>query len=185
MDGMRPHTARLWSMLCDECRREFLRADAVLWDTHRHRMPPSTASSLGRMRAEGALTVGAAQVVDVDDVEGALLVQLSDGTTRRVAHVVNCTGPQPDVAHSRDPLLTSLLAAGHACAGPLGMGLATDAQGRVRAADGAVGAVGAVWTLGALRRGKSTRAIVLELQKWSGLKRTGEVNDRLRYLLWV
>ena len=182
MDGLRPHTARLWSMLCDECRREFLRTDAVLWDTHRHRMPRSTAASVGRLRAEGALTVAAAQVVEVEDVGGALLVKLSDGTTRQVAHVVNCTGPQPDVARSRDPLLTSMLAAGHACAGPLGMGLATDAEGRVRAADGAVGAV---WTLGALRRGKSTRAIVLELQKWSGLKRTGEVNDRLRYLLWV
>ncbi|MDX6233157.1 MAG: hypothetical protein QOH68_2161, partial [Nocardioidaceae bacterium] len=151
MDGMRPHTARLWSMLCDECRREFLRTDALLWDTHRHRMPRVTAASIGRMRAEGALTVAAAHVVAVDDVAGALLVRLSDGTSRRVAHVVNCTGPQPDLARSRDPLLTSLLAAGHACAGPLGMGLATDIEGRVCAADGAVGDV---WTLGALRRGE-------------------------------
>jgi uncharacterized NAD(P)/FAD-binding protein YdhS len=151
MDGMRPHTARLWSMLCDECRREFLRTDALLWDTHRHRMPRVTAASIARMRADGALTVAAAHVLEVEDVGGALLVQLSDGTSRRVAHVVNCTGPQPSVAHSRDPLLTSLLAAGHACAGPLDMGLATDAEGRVRAADGAVGAV---WTLGALRRGE-------------------------------
>jgi uncharacterized NAD(P)/FAD-binding protein YdhS len=151
MDGMRPHTARLWSMLCDECRREFLRTDALLWDTHRHRMPGVTAASIARMRAGGALTVAAAHVVDVDDVGGALLVHLSDGTSRRVAHVVNCTGPSPDVSRSRDPLLTSLLAAGHACAGPLGMGLATDAEGRVRATDGAVGDV---WTLGALRRGE-------------------------------
>ena len=151
MDGMRPHTARLWSMLCDDCRHEFLRTDALQWDTHRHRMPRRTAEVVGRMRAEGALTVGAAQVVTVDDVGGELLVHLSDGTSRRVAHVVNCTGPQPDVTMSRDPLLTSLLAAGHACAGPLGMGLATDGSGRIRAADGTVGAA---WTLGALRRGE-------------------------------
>ena len=52
---------------------------------------------------------------------------------------------------SRDPLLASLLAAGHACPGPLGMGLATDGSGRVRAADGTVGAA---WTLGAMRRGE-------------------------------
>lgn len=151
IDGMRPYTARLWSSLCDDCRGEFLRTDAVLWDTHRHRMPPSTAASVASMRQEGALTVGPAQVVAVDDVGGALLVHLSDGTSRQVAHVVNCTGPQCEVARSRDPLLTSLLAAGHACAGPLGMGLATDDEGRVRAADGAVGAL---WTLGALRRGE-------------------------------
>jgi uncharacterized NAD(P)/FAD-binding protein YdhS len=151
MDGLRPHTARLWSLLCDADRREFLRTDAMLWDTHRHRMPRVTAAAIARMRAEGALTVAAAHVLDVDDVAGALLVRLSDGTSRRVAHVVNCTGPQPDLSRSRDPLLTSLLGAGYACAGPLGMGLATDAQGRVRAADGAVGDV---WTLGALRRGE-------------------------------
>ena len=151
MDGLRPHTARLWSMLCDDCRHEFLRTDALQWDTHRHRMPRRTAAVVGRMRAEGALTVGAAQVVTVDDVGGELLVHLSDGTSRRVAHVVNCTGPQPDVTMSRDPLLASLLAAGHACPGPLGMGLATDGSGRVRAADGTVGAA---WTLGAMRRGE-------------------------------
>jgi uncharacterized NAD(P)/FAD-binding protein YdhS len=151
MDGLRPHTARMWSMLCDDCRSEFLRTDAVLWDTHRHRMPPRTAASVARMRVDGALTVGAAQVVGVEDVGDALLVDLSDGSSRRVAHVVNCTGPQSDVALSRDPLLTSLLAAGHACAGPLRMGLATDSEGRVRAADGSVDAV---WTLGALRRGE-------------------------------
>ena len=151
MDGMRPHTARLWSMLCDECRREFLRTDALLWDTHRHRMPRRTAAVVAQLRTTGALTVGAAQVVAVDDVGGTLLVHLSDGTSRRVAHVVNCTGPQSDVALCRDPLLTGLLAAGHACAGPLGMGLATDDEGRVRAADGSVGDL---WTLGALRRGE-------------------------------
>src|SRR6186997_1029295 len=42
-------------------------------------------------------------------------------------------------------------AAGQAGAGPLGMGLATDHDGRVRAADGSVGDL---WTLGALRRGE-------------------------------
>jgi uncharacterized NAD(P)/FAD-binding protein YdhS len=150
MDGLRPHTARLWSMLGDDDRAEFVRHHASLWDTHRHRMPRSTAAALAGLRCEGTLTVTAAEVVAVDELDGALLVHLSDGSSRQVARVVNCTGPQADVRLTGDPLLTSLVAAGHASAGPLGIGLASDADGRVRAADGTVGAV---WTLGALRRG--------------------------------
>ena len=151
MDGMRPHTARLWSMLCDECRREFLRTDALLWDTHRHRMPRRHRRVDRADAGQGALTVAAAHVVEVEDVGGALLVaalgrHVSPGRPCGQLHGT----PGGRLAQPR-PAAHLVLAAGHASAGPLGMGLATDAEGRVRAADGAVGAV---WTLGALRRGE-------------------------------
>jgi uncharacterized NAD(P)/FAD-binding protein YdhS len=151
LDGMRPHTARLWSMLCDNCRADFLSKDALRWDVHRHRMPRRTAAVVGRLRATGGLQVSAGTVTTVDDEGTALVVHLSDGTIRRVAHVVNCTGPLSDVSLAGDPLLTRLLADGRAVPGPLRMGLATDRDGRVRAADHSVGSL---WTLGAMRRGE-------------------------------
>ena len=64
MDGMRPHTARLWSMLCDECRARVPahRRAAVGHPSPPH-APRQTAASIARMRANGALTVAAAHVV--------------------------------------------------------------------------------------------------------------------------
>ena len=129
MDGMRSHTARLWSMLCDPCRAEFLATDAPAWDIRRHRMPRRTAAKVARLRASGALQVATGEVTAVEDEGSALLVHLSDGTTRRVAHVVNCTGPLSDVSLTGDPLLTRLLADGRAVPGPLRMG-ALDRPGR-------------------------------------------------------
>jgi uncharacterized NAD(P)/FAD-binding protein YdhS len=151
MDGLRAHSGRLWSMLCEPCRAEFLASDASAWDLHRHRMPRSTARTVGRLRADGALQVATGEVAAVEDDGSALLVSLSDGSTRRVAHVVNCTGPLSDVSLTGDPLLTRLLADGRVVPGPLRMGLSTDRDGRVRAADGTVGPM---WTLGSMRRGE-------------------------------
>jgi uncharacterized NAD(P)/FAD-binding protein YdhS/tetratricopeptide (TPR) repeat protein len=172
MDGLRPHTARLWSMLCDDCRATFLRDDAVDWEVHRHRMPRSTAAQVARLRAEGRLQVATASVVDVDDAGTALVVHLSDGTTRRVSHVVNCTGPQADLARSGDPLLVQLLTAGRAVAGPLGLGLGTDDLGRVRAADDSVGAL---WTLGSLRRGELWESTAIPEIRDQAVSLSGEV----------
>jgi uncharacterized NAD(P)/FAD-binding protein YdhS len=150
VDGLRRHTARLWSTLCDSCRAEFLAHDGGSWDVHRHRMPRPTAAEINRLRSTGQLRVTRGEVTAVDDEGSHLLVHLSDGQTHRVTHVVNCTGPQADVTLTGDPLITRLLADGRAVPGPLGMGLATDCDGRVRAADDSVGRL---WTLGAMRRG--------------------------------
>ncbi|MGZ4598445.1 MAG: FAD/NAD(P)-binding protein [Oryzihumus sp.] len=151
IDGLRAHTGRLWSALCDDCRADFLRQDASGWDVHRHRMPRRTAAAVSQMRAAGALQVATGEVVAVDDDGSALVVHLSDGTTRRVGYVVNCTGPLADVELAGDPLLTALLDHGRAVPGPVRMGLATDRDGRVRAADHSVGSL---WTLGTPRRGE-------------------------------
>lgn len=151
MDGLRPHIARLWARLCDDCRAEFLVRDGRRWDAHRHRMPHRTAEQIGRLRSSGQLCVTRGAVTAVDDDGSALLVHLSAGDTRRVTHVINCTGPLADITLSGDPLLTGLLADGRAVTGPLRMGVATDGDGRVRAVDDSVGSL---WTLGAMRRGQ-------------------------------
>src|SRR6478672_4915847 len=83
IDGLRAHTGRLWSALCDECRADFVRQDASGWDVHRHRMPRRTAAAVSQMRAAGALQVASGEVVAVEDDGSALVVRLSGGTTRR------------------------------------------------------------------------------------------------------
>lgn len=154
IDGLRHQVATLWDRLSDEERITFLREDAAAWGVRRHRMPPSSADTLERMAKDGMLTVDAAEVLDARPLrEGGLAVTLSDGSTREVGWVVNCTGPGIDVR--ADGLLACLLE-------PVGPGalasLSTAGLGfrtrRGRLLDQAGTTTAPIWTLGALRRGE-------------------------------
>jgi uncharacterized NAD(P)/FAD-binding protein YdhS len=150
-DTLRPLTAALWSCLGPDERADFLSTDAAWWDLHRHRMPPSTAAAVARMRADDSLRVGSDEVLEAEETRDGLVVVLASGRRRAVGAVVNCTGPQGDVRRVADPLIDDLLAGGTAVPGPLGLGLRTHG-GRVVDASGARDAP--VWTLGAMRRGE-------------------------------
>ena len=150
-DTLRPLTAALWSCLGPDERADFLSTDAAWWDLHRHRMPPSTAAAVARMRADDSLRVGSDEVLAAEETKDGLDVVLASGRRLAVGAVVNCTGPQGDVRRVADPLIDDLLAGGTAVPGPLGLGLRTHG-GRVVDASGAHDAP--VWTLGAMRRGE-------------------------------
>jgi uncharacterized NAD(P)/FAD-binding protein YdhS len=150
-DTLRPLTGALWAQLGPDEHAEFLSTDAAWWDLHRHRMPPSSAAAVARLRASGALRVGSDELVDVVESADGLTVELASGRWLNVAAVVNCTGPQGDVRRVGDPLLDDLLASGTATAGPLGLGLRTQG-GRLVDSSGTADA--AIWTLGAMRRGE-------------------------------
>ncbi|KPI14658.1 hypothetical protein OK074_2202 [Actinobacteria bacterium OK074] len=149
LDSLRPHTARLWHSLSPEERVAFLEREGTLWNTHRHRMAPATAESLGRARTARRLRVHTGRITAVrTEVDGSLAVTLANGRSVRAGWVVDCTGPGHRLT---GPLWTSLHDAGAAVPGPLGMGVATregrlvDAQGRCE---------GPLFTLGAPRRGE-------------------------------
>lgn len=133
LDSLRPHTARLWHSLTPEERGEFLGDEGALWNTHRHRMAPTTAESLTRARTARRLQVHTGTITDVVDFGDQLVVTLSNGRTVRAGWVIDCTGPGQRL---EDPLWRSLFESGTAVPGPLGMGAATrdgrllDAQGR-------------------------------------------------------
>lgn len=156
VDGLRHRLAALWARLTEAERVEFLARDAGAWNVLRHRMAPSSKVRLDALRAEGRLTLTAAEVLDAEPLTGGgLRVVLSDGTRREVGWVVNCTGPQSDVRQLGDPLLDDLLRprAGVSVASVAsgGMGLRTD-EGRLVDSSGSTEVP--VWTLGALRRGE-------------------------------
>ena len=150
-DTLRPLTADLWARLGADERADFLTGDAAWWDLHRHRMPPTSAAAIARLRAAGALQVSSDEIDEVDETPDGLTVWLASGRRVDVAAVVNCTGPQGDVRRVADPLLDDLLATGTATAGSIGLGLRTEA-GRLVDSTGSAGA--AIWTLGAMRRGE-------------------------------
>ena len=129
IDGLRPVTSQLWRGLSEADKRRFIAEDARSWDVHRHRMAPATSRRLDAVAAEGRLVRHRGTLAAVRADRSALHVTLDDGTTLRVAAVVNCTGPVGSIA--ADPLLTRLAQSGLVRPGPAGLGIDTADDGRI------------------------------------------------------
>ncbi|MHC3470866.1 FAD/NAD(P)-binding protein [Streptomyces sp. 7R007] len=152
VDGLRPHTARLWASLSPEERAEFLRHDAALWNTHRHRMPPTTSEALARMLRTRRLRTRRAEVTDAHRrTSTTWAVDLSDGHRLTAGWIIDCTGAGLSLTDSTDVLWRNLRRHGLAVPGPLGIGVATRGG---RLCDAAGHPRHPLWTLGAPRRGE-------------------------------
>lgn len=154
MEGLRPITADLWRAADAKTRSRWFRHLRPWWDVHRHRIAPGVAAKIGRMIADGRLTVSPARVtgvapvrpdmIDMDtnrpvDRDGVVVQWLPPRATAPrgliVDRVIDCSGPGHDPR--RDPLTAPLLASGRARLDPLGLGLDLDDAGRTVGADGA------------------------------------------------
>lgn len=140
-DDLRRSARRLWLSWSRRERRRFLTHLRPIWDVHRHRLAPTVANRMHSMIAAGELAVEAGRIVRIEMADAKVLVTLrprgwSRTTTRKVDVVINCTGPLADVTASRIPLVSGLVASGHACADLDGLGLDVDQECRLRDADG-------------------------------------------------
>ena len=134
--ALRHDTPMLWQSLDARGRRQFLRHLQPFWDTHRHRAAPQTAARVQRLREEGQLLVRAARLqrVEPDERNESIRVALrprgaSYVETFDVVHVINCTGPDPDLKRGGGGLLANLIERGLATPDPLGLGLRTAPDG--------------------------------------------------------
>jgi uncharacterized NAD(P)/FAD-binding protein YdhS len=154
IDGLRPHTQRLWQRLPLADQRLFLRHVARYWEVHRHRMPPQTASRIAGLRCTGRLSVHAGRVVAVTEVPGGLRVRVDQHgavTELPVGWLINATGPNPDITATSDPLLRDLLGRGLIRPGPHRLGIDAAPGGAVLDASGIPSST--LFTLGPTLRG--------------------------------
>lgn len=134
----------IWDRLPSEERARFLRHARPYWDIHRHRLPQETLSQIDTLRAQGKLTIKAGRILNASrggqpfggaQGEGKLHVTYrSRGgkpSTFVVDRVINCTGPNYNPLHSRDPLVRSLLTQRMASPDELNLGLRTGSNGAV------------------------------------------------------
>lgn len=133
----------LWQRLSMRERRRFLRHVRAYWDIHRHRLPQETLARLEQLKVREKLHVHAGRITRLEPVGDRIRVEWrargSDlSQTLLVDRVINCTGPDYDARHSRDPLLASLLAQGLVTADPLGQGLRTSVHGALIDARGQI-----------------------------------------------
>jgi uncharacterized NAD(P)/FAD-binding protein YdhS len=148
MASLRPETPALWRRLGVRERRQFLHHLQPWWDTHRHRLAPGIHCRLRAALQAGQAEVWAGRlrsVTPLGECGGFEVAWAPRGLAgplehRRVAAIVNCTGPSSRVGHARQTvpgtLLAALQAQGRLLVDPLGLGLGVDAGHRLLDAAG-------------------------------------------------
>ena len=131
----------LWPRLTAPDRRRFLRHLRPYWDAHRHRLPSALAERLRSLCASGALKLNAGRLLFAEPLKKGVQVlwQTRSRAQQRVSvydRVINCTGPDYSVAHSRDPLVRTLLTEGLITPDALGLGIETTDDMQVIGRDG-------------------------------------------------
>lgn len=139
---LRSVTQTIWGAAGLEERRRFLRHLRPWWDVHRHKIAPAIGARIEAMQAEARLAIAAGKLVSVERVEDGATVRfrMRGGEaveTLRVARIVNCTGPETDIARAGEPLLGALLEAGRIRQDALGIGIEVDGSCRAIGRDGA------------------------------------------------
>jgi uncharacterized NAD(P)/FAD-binding protein YdhS len=137
VDALRPVTQEIWRTASVSDRRRFLTHLRPWWDVHRHRVAPSIADRIEAARASGQLYIHAGRITGFALAGNAAEVSWrprgkSATQSLHVDRLINCTGPETDIARSPDPLFQSLLSTGMARPDPLGLGFDVTEDGRFR-----------------------------------------------------
>jgi uncharacterized NAD(P)/FAD-binding protein YdhS len=131
----------IWQRMPERDRVRFMRHLRARWDVHRHRLPAQVLQRIDSLRNTGRLNIHAGHlqrfVARADRIEvswrgrkdGRLHTELFD-------QVVNCTGPDYNIARSSHPLWRNLLQCGLCVPDALGLGLRTGPKGAVIDANG-------------------------------------------------
>ncbi len=139
---LRSVTRELWRSAGDAERRRFLRHLRPWWDVHRHRVAPAVGAAIDRMESEGRLVFAAGRIVSATSAAGGATLDWRPRRSDRIvrteaARIVNCTGPELDIARAGEPLLDALLASGRIRPDPYRLGIDVDEHCRALDHDGA------------------------------------------------
>lgn len=137
IDSLRPATQQLWKQLDTSEKRKFLSRLLTLWNVHRHRMSPEVHGEFKAMQQSGSLRIIAGKIYYVgSDKDGLTVAFRKRGTNRvetlRPVLVVNCTGPEYDIAASASPLLRNLRDRELVTVGPLRAGIEVTGHGSAK-----------------------------------------------------
>jgi uncharacterized NAD(P)/FAD-binding protein YdhS len=134
IDGLRPHTQRLWREISLPERKRFLRHLRPWWDVHRHRAAPQVMARITASRESGQLQIIAGKVTAMAMVDEGVEVRVKPRGSRcfaeiRGARLIDCTGLNGDPTKLDQPLLKQMLDDGLIRSDPLRLGLHVDADG--------------------------------------------------------
>ena len=182
VDELRPFTQGLWLSATVDERGRFLRHLRPWWDVHRHRLAPAVAAKIEAMRERGQLDIVGGKPSSFEPArQGVDVTWRPRGTdetrTLHARRIVNCTGPQGDLARSTEALLRGLIADGHARADANRLGLDVDSQSRL------IGAAGVahprLFGLGPMTRGAFWEIVAvpdIRTQVWTVARRLAQAH---------
>lgn len=142
LDTVRANIGRLWHQASDRQRRQFVRHVRPWWESHHHRSPPPSAALLAQCVKEGRLTIHAASLQGFEPSDdGQLKITIRRRGQDELSCVtgdalINSTGIEYDWRRVDRPLPRQLIARGLIQPGPLALGIAADADGAVKDAQG-------------------------------------------------
>ncbi len=156
VDQLRPFTQPLWAKSSPEQRRRFLRHLRPWWDVHRHRIAPSISARIQGMERDGRLAFASGKIVSVSPGERGAAVEWRPRGSEEFerlepARIVNCAGPQMDIARAGEPLLDRLLETGRIRSDVCRIGIDVDAE--YRALDSRGHASPSLYAVGPMTRG--------------------------------
>jgi uncharacterized NAD(P)/FAD-binding protein YdhS len=156
IDGLRPHTQRLWQQMSEDQRSRFLRHGLAWWNIHRHRISPAVHARFGALLKDGSVAVhaGFLQRLEVDGHKVAVTYRKRGSRLAmdlQADWIVNSTGMERAGIH-HSPLLVEMQRQGFVQQDPLGLGIVVDKQSRVIRSDGAVD--DRLYAVGALTAGQ-------------------------------
>ncbi|MDQ0740869.1 FAD/NAD(P)-binding protein [Pseudomonas sp. W4I3] len=143
LDTVRVHIARLWSQASEREKRQFVRHVRPWWESHHHRSPPLSAQLVERLHAQGRLRIRAASFKGLVPSASGVTIGLRYRGEQTLSQVsgtalINSSGIEYDWRRVARPLPQQLLKRGLIQPGPLALGIAADASGAVRDAQGQV-----------------------------------------------
>jgi uncharacterized NAD(P)/FAD-binding protein YdhS len=155
VDGIRPHTARLWQAMPVAERRRFISRVRPFWEVHRHRMAASIAERIRSLESEGLVRIVPGVVLQANAGEDEVAVGIRRRGESRpelmsARWVINCTGPTPSNSVESNPAIGSLLIHDWLLPDELSLGLETAESGQAVARDGRV--VRDLFIVGTLRK---------------------------------
>jgi uncharacterized NAD(P)/FAD-binding protein YdhS len=133
---LRPHTPEIWRRFSVEERQKFLSRVVPYWDIHRHRLAPAAHLRLSGMLKFGQVEAIAGYVQDYKLHGEKVSIAIRERHTGRgreldVGHVVNCTGPNCNIARITVPLIVQLRNEGYLKQDPNKLGFEVNARYQV------------------------------------------------------
>jgi uncharacterized NAD(P)/FAD-binding protein YdhS len=165
LNELRAHTPAIWQRLELRDRRKFLNRLVPYWDIHRHRLAPAAFLRLEQMLRSGQVETIAGHVQTMERrADGRLDLVVRGrrgGELRRldVGAVVNCTGPNYDIATLTAPLPAQLRDDGMIRQDALRLGIEFDEGYRVTGRDGSP--VSGLYYIGPMLKARYWEAIAV------------------------
>jgi len=138
IEALRKALPQIWSNWSPAARRSALRHLRPYWDPRRFRLAPQVEDVLKEAMDCGQLRVMAGRITEIGQSQNqspgtgqrfqvGLLPRGRQSVQRRdFDALINCIGPNGNLARSQDPLMQQLQASGQIMADPTGLGLCVD-----------------------------------------------------------